>query len=342
MLGNTDPALQRGWHVVAASDEIGRDPVQVWLLGEPWALVRLPTADGATRLVAFADRCPHRLAPLSAGTVVGETLQCGYHGWCFDGEGACTVIPAIGESDHIPSRARATAPAGLAEQGGLVFLAPEPPTGERLDLPFADAEGFLHHQLAPTRARVGAGLMLDNFLDMAHFPFVHAATIGTDDALEVPEMTVARDGFGMTVTSTHWVPNPEDPGVAQGVRPLLQQRALRYEYRAPYQASLQIDYVQAGGTNVLDFFVQPEDGEHCRVYTVLHRNDLDDADQLADAGAYEQKILDEDVLLQEQYVDRRFPLDITAEVHVRTDRAGVELRRILADFVSESARAGDT
>ena len=105
MLGNTDPALRRGWHVVAASDEVGRDPVQVWLLGEPWVLVRLP-ADGATRLVAFADRCPHRLAPLSAGTVVGETLQCGYHGWCFDGEGTCTVIPAIGESDHIPSRAR--------------------------------------------------------------------------------------------------------------------------------------------------------------------------------------------------------------------------------------------
>ena len=73
MLANTDPALRRGWHVVAASDEIGRDPVQVWLLGEPWALVRLPTADGATRRsVAFADRCPHRLAPLSAGTVGGR------------------------------------------------------------------------------------------------------------------------------------------------------------------------------------------------------------------------------------------------------------------------------
>jgi vanillate O-demethylase monooxygenase subunit len=183
--------------------------------------------------------------------------------------------------------------------------------------------------------------MLDNFLDMAHFPFVHAATIGSDDALEVPEMTIERDGFGMTVTSTHWFPNHEDPGVAQGIRPLLQLRALRYEYCAPFQASLRIDYVQAGGTNVLDFFVQPEDDEHCRIYTVLHRDDLDDADQLADAGAYEQKILDEDVLLQEQYVDRRFPLDITAEVHVRTDRAGVELRRILADFVSENARAGD-
>jgi len=345
MLGNADPALRRGWHVVAASHEIGRDPVQVWLLGEPWALVRLPTAEGptagggATRLVAFADRCPHRLAPLSAGTVVGEMLQCPYHGWCFDGDGACTVVPALGGRDRISPRARAATPAGLTEQGGLVFLAPDAPVGERLDLPFAGAEGFLHHQLAPARARVGAGLMLDNFLDMAHFPFVHAATIGSHDALEVPEMTIERDGVGMVVTSTHWFPNHEDPGVARGIRPLLQQRSLRYEYRAPFQASLRIDYVQAGGTNVLDFFVQPEDDEHCRIYTLLHRNDLDDADQLADAGAYEQKILDEDLLLQEQYVDRRFPLDITAEVHVRTDRVGVELRRILADFVAARAES---
>ena len=100
-LTNTDRALRYGWHVVATSDEVGRDPVQVWLLGEPWVLVRLPTPDGATRLAAFEDRCPHRLAPLSAGSVVGETLQCAYHGWCFDGDGTCTRVPAIGPSDRI-------------------------------------------------------------------------------------------------------------------------------------------------------------------------------------------------------------------------------------------------
>ena len=342
MLGNTDAALRRGWHVVAASDEIGRDPVQVMLLGEPWALVRLPVSGGgSTRLVAFADRCPHRLAPLSAGQVVGEVLQCGYHGWCFDADGVCTEIPAIGGSDHIPGRARAATPAFLIEAGGLVFLAPEAPAGPRLALPFAEADGFLHHLLPPTRARVGAGLMIDNFLDQAHFPYVHAATIGTAEALEVPDLTIERDGFGMVVTSTQIFPNHEDRGVAQEVRPLLQQRLLRYEYRAPFQVSLRLDYVEAGGTNVIDFFVQPEDDEHCRIYTLLHRNDVDDADQMADCAAYEQKILDEDLLLQEQYVDRHLPLDITSEVHVRTDRTGVELRRILADFVAAESGKGD-
>ena len=93
--------------------------------------------------------------------------------------------------------------------------------------------------------------------------------------------------------------------------------------------------MEAGGTNVLDFFVQPEDDDACRLYTLLHRNDLDgDAHQLADCVAFETKVLEEDLVLQERYADRRLPLDPTAEVHVRADRPAVELRRILAALVT--------
>jgi vanillate O-demethylase monooxygenase subunit len=336
-LGNSDPALRRAWHVVARGSEVGTDPVQVKLLGEYWALVRLPSAGGGLQLAAFLDRCPHRLAPLTAGRVVGSTLQCGYHGWCFDADGGCTEIPSLLDADRTPSRARATVPAGLAERDGLVFLAPEPALSELLDVSIADDASFRHGMLEPTRARVGAGLMIDNFLDHAHFPFVHAATIGTGEATVVHDLEVERHGFGMTVRSSHQFPNHEDRGVQQQVRPLLQTRVLRYEFRAPFAVSLHMDYVEAGGTNVLDFFVQPEDEEHCRIYTVLHRNDLDDDHQLAEAIAFEQKVLDEDLLLQERYTDRRLPIDPTIEVHVRVDRPAVEMRRILTAFVDAAS-----
>ncbi len=320
--------------------------MQVKLLGEYWALVRLPDGDehrnggDGTRLAAFVDRCPHRLAPLTAGHVVGSALQCGYHGWCFDADGACTEIPSLLESDRTPAKARATVPAGLAERDGLVFLAPDDPLGELLDVSTADDPSFRHGMLEPARARVGAGLMIDNFLDHAHFPFVHAATIGTEEATTVDALEVERVGFGMTVRSSHLFPNHEDRGVRQEVRPLLQHRVLRYEYRAPFQVSLHMDYVEAGGRNVLDFFVQPEDDEHCRIYTVLHRNDLDDDHQLAEAIGFEQKVLDEDLLLQEQYFDRRLPIDPTIEVHVKVDRPAVELRRILTAFVVAASPPG--
>ena len=64
----------------------------------------------------------------------------------------------------------------------MVFIAPEPPLTELLDIPEADDPAFVHGALEPVTARVGAGLMIDNFLDMAHFPFVHAATIGTPES----------------------------------------------------------------------------------------------------------------------------------------------------------------
>lgn len=342
MLANADPALRRAWHPVARSNEVTTTPRRTRLLGDDWVIVRLPEPSGSTTLAAFLDRCPHRFAPLSAGIVDGSSLRCGYHGWCFDATGACREIPALGDREHIPPRAVATVPAALAERHGMVFLSPEPPLTELLDIPEADDTAFVHGALEPIRARVGAGLMIDNFCDMAHFPFVHAATIGTPESTTFG-LAVEREGLGMRVHSRHPFPNREDPGVAAGIRPLVQQRALEYRYRAPYSICLRIDYVEAGGTNVLDFYVQPEDDETCRIYTTVHRNDIgDDEARLAECIAFERKILDEDLALQERYRDRRLPLDVTAEVHVKADRMTVELRRILADLVTRSETATTT
>ncbi|HEY8524320.1 MAG TPA: hypothetical protein VIL48_05110, partial [Acidimicrobiales bacterium] len=194
--------------------------------------------------------------------------------------------------------------------------------------------------LEPVRARVGAGLMIDNFLDMAHFPFIHAATIGTDEAARVNGFRVERRGLGMTVRGEHPFPNHEDPLVAAGERPLIQRRRVTYTYVAPFSVELRIDYRDAGGTNVIAFHVQPEDDETCRLYTRITRDDLGgDEQRLAEAVAFEHKVLAEDLALQERYRDRRLPLDLPTEVHVKADLMTVELRRILSDL-TERAAAG--
>jgi len=39
---------------------------------------------------AFDNACPHRGNPLEHGEVLGDVLECAYHGWRFDlGTGAC-------------------------------------------------------------------------------------------------------------------------------------------------------------------------------------------------------------------------------------------------------------
>ncbi len=79
------------WYPVASLLELDPSrPTQLTLLGEDYVLWK----DGSGNWRAFADRCPHRLAPLSEGRVESDgTLLCAYHAWRFDGSGACTRIP---------------------------------------------------------------------------------------------------------------------------------------------------------------------------------------------------------------------------------------------------------
>jgi phenylpropionate dioxygenase-like ring-hydroxylating dioxygenase large terminal subunit len=330
LLNNTHPAMRRCWHPVARSTEISNEPTRVVLLGEPLVLFR-----SNDEVVCFLDRCPHRHTPLSLGTCDGTTLQCAYHGWRFGGDGRCVEIPALGKEATLPSQARLTPVAGVAERSGMIFVAPEEPIAPLGRIDESEDPTFEMGELAPMRARACAGLLADNFLDMAHFPFVHRGTFGANEAADVPRYEVERDEWGFTARREHPFANREDPGVAEGIRPLVQLRRLTYRLDAPFHLQLRIDFVEAGGTNVIGFFLQPETDDQCRIYTTLWRNDLGgDAGAMADAIKFEVEVLEEDLRVQEAFDDLVLPLDPTLEIHTRADRSTLELRRLLADVVA--------
>lgn len=348
-LTNTETALRHGWHPVALSSEVRDEPMAVHLLGEAWVVARLDD-----RLAAFADQCPHRLAPLSAGHVERHELVCGYHGWRFVASGECTAVPALGPGVPAPRRARATPPWGIVERHGVVWLAPDEPFTDVIELPEADraeadgteadGAGFDSAWLAVSRTSACAGLLADNFLDTAHFPFVHAATIGADEATLVPpyQVSVDSDGQGFTVRLEQEVANPEDPGVAAGLRPLVQRRWSTYVYRAPFMMRLRMEYPDAGTVSSVFFALQPEDEASTRIYTRILRDDLaGDTAKINEAVRFEQAILDEDLALQERFTIDGLPLldrgdETVEEVSVRSDAAGIALRRILGAFVARA------
>jgi phenylpropionate dioxygenase-like ring-hydroxylating dioxygenase large terminal subunit len=357
-LTNTHPALRYCWHPVARAADVADRPLRVLLLGEPWVLVRFGDGGG---LAAFFDRCPHRMAPLSIGSVHdgkgrAQVLQCAYHGWCFGAEGRCVEIPALGSgSAHVPPRARLRAAAGVAERHGTVFLRPTAPepgaTGgdmlealaELPDVEEAHDPAFMPGDLPVLRAKAAAGLLADNFLDMAHFPFVHAATFGAEEPVVAP-MTVERvtsDPVGrwsFTSVSEHPFLNREDPGVAAGIRALEQRRRVTYRVHAPFHLVLRLDFLDSGGTNVIGFFLQPETEDRSRIFSTIWRDDLDhDPERMQSAVDFEVKVVEEDLALQEAYDIRYLPLDPTAEVHTRADRTTLELRRMLAELVEAAA-----
>jgi vanillate O-demethylase monooxygenase subunit len=333
-LRNLDPALRHAWHPLCRANEVDNQPRRFTLLAEHYVAYR--SSEGQLRV--FHDRCPHRLAPLTLGHCEGENLRCAYHGWVFDAQGTCVEIPAQGEDATIPARAKLSGPARVYESHAMIFVAPLEPRTPTPNIEAARDPAFQRGDLPVIETRASAGLLADNFLDMAHFPFVHAGTFGAGEARVVPTYSVTRDGYGFEASYEHEFANREDPGVTQGVRPLLQRRRLTYRYTAPFHLELAIEFLDAGGTNVIGFFLTPLDDERVRIYSSLWRDDLGGSEtRMAEAIDFEVAVLNEDLLVQSRYDVLELPLDITAELHTRADKTTVELRRILNDFVGSAS-----
>jgi phenylpropionate dioxygenase-like ring-hydroxylating dioxygenase large terminal subunit len=318
---------------VALSTDVGREPVAVRLGGQGWALARF--GDG---IAAFADACPHRRARLSAGQVTDGTLQCMYHGWRFSQDGRCVDIPALEDTAAIPERATLRRPAEVAEQDGLVWLAPQAPRAPIPELhpgvPLG-GDAIATVFLPVVQVPANAALLIDNFLDEAHFPFVHAATIGGAGPEAIPRAEVDRRGLSFTAVREHTFTNLTDPAVIDGSRPAVQRRRMTYRYQAPLTATLLLEYLDAGGWQFLTFAVQPEEGQSCRVYMTAAGPGLADPEQAESAAKYEMSILEEDLELQRRALSGlEFPLEAGAELHTKADRVSVEFRRVLAAAIN--------
>ena len=77
------------WYCAALSDEVTSKPMRRVICERP--LVFFRTESG--KIGVLEDRCSHRQAPLSRGEVIGESIQCAYHGFTFSCSGRCTRIP---------------------------------------------------------------------------------------------------------------------------------------------------------------------------------------------------------------------------------------------------------
>jgi phenylpropionate dioxygenase-like ring-hydroxylating dioxygenase large terminal subunit len=159
------------WYVAAPSAEVGAELSSRRLLGGQVLLYR--RRDGG--VVALDDRCAHRALPLSMGRLVDDHVVCRYHGFTYDGTGACVRVPS---QEHVPYGAGVLSHP-VREEGGLVWIWPGDPRRARTADPprapwLADAAWSV---LGGTRT-VPAGYLLlhENALDRTHFAYVHPDT----------------------------------------------------------------------------------------------------------------------------------------------------------------------
>jgi len=181
--------VPEAWYVVSESKDLKASPQPFKLLGIPLVIYR---TEGGTP-VALLDRCPHRNIPLSCGKVRGEHIECAYHGWQFDRQGVCQVIPGlIGEAAHARGRRASAYPA--VERDGWIWVwasAEVPPSCEPFSFPSlpssnyttvdrrVDAPGTLH-------------ATLENALDVPHTAFLHGGLFRTEKTRNEIEAVVRR------------------------------------------------------------------------------------------------------------------------------------------------------
>jgi vanillate O-demethylase monooxygenase subunit len=179
--------MKDAWYLAGWKSDFGETPIQRWILGEPVALYR--ANDGTP--VALNDRCAHRGYPLTAGKRVGDSLQCGYHGWEFDCAGKCTKMPS---QDRVPPAVRVRS-YPLIERWNFVWIwMGDPALADPDLLPDHDSIGVTHPHFG---ADVGGVFLVDaryqlvneNLLDLSHLNYVHPGTVGTDAVTRAPVTT---------------------------------------------------------------------------------------------------------------------------------------------------------
>jgi phenylpropionate dioxygenase-like ring-hydroxylating dioxygenase large terminal subunit len=275
-------------------------------------------------VLVVPDTCPHRGAQLSLGSFDGACIACPYHGWQFDTAGRCIGQPAHPGTE--PPRLADLKPIAAQQAYGLWWVC----VGDSpRNLPVYD--DYHRHpgrtiSLGPKVLQATGPRIVENFLDMAHFPFVHADYLGQVPHTEVRDYDVAVvDGELQFTNCVFWQPNPGPTDIGGG--------DVHYEYGVshPYAARLTKKPTLADGDSAtfsLLLMASPVTETQCRVWMLTTL--ADPAGDLESFNAYNAVIFDQDIVTVESQRPKRLPLDPRAEVHQRADRGSTAYRRWLA------------
>jgi phenylpropionate dioxygenase-like ring-hydroxylating dioxygenase large terminal subunit len=323
------------WHPVALSESVRDQPVAVTLLGHSLVLWR----DSVQAIHAWADQCPHRGAKFSLGQVVNGQLECPYHGWQFEGSGRCTVVPAL--PGFMPPASHCARTHLAVEDYGLVWVQISHAIGTVSDagsgLPAfgAEADAQLRKlNCGPYDVATSAPRIVENFLDMAHFGFVHEGWLGMREATAIDDYSVDITSHGLLATQCRaWQPQSNVHSIAPA------QVEYTYEVNAPYTAILtkvpdptSLASMATGSSyrESIALFICPMGPDASRVWFRLAVADFESSDEKLQA--FQHTIFMQDKPVLESQVPKRLPLDLRAELHTVADKASSAYRRHLKNI----------
>jgi phenylpropionate dioxygenase-like ring-hydroxylating dioxygenase large terminal subunit len=314
----------RFWHPVARSADVPTTQVlAARLLGRTLAVWR----DVRGEVHVVDDVCSHRGTSLATGEVTADgCLRCPYHGWLFDGDGACRRIPQLAPDRPIPPQAN-VASYRVSEHAGLVWtclvgaadqLRPRPTWA------VADAGTHWLHVGDVYDWAAQAFRQVENFCDVGHFSVLHVDTFG-NPAMEVVEpVTVAASDAGWRLDFDY--PYDAIDPMARDTPPA----PMVFEYRLELPFTVALGGASGPGS-VLCMAAAPLSPTQTRVFWMCAFPDGVEVD--GDAyEALEARVWNPDRAIVESQRPVWLPLDLRAELHLPFDRLAVAYRRRLADI----------
>jgi phenylpropionate dioxygenase-like ring-hydroxylating dioxygenase large terminal subunit len=309
-----DPVLKNDWHVVARESDVVRSSARpARLLG-----VDLVVWRGEDAIHVWDDLCVHRGAKISAGKVREGCITCPYHGWTYDGAGECVRIPAH-PSQTPPPRARTRVhPVRLAH--GLVWTCLGTPAGLPPPYPEWDNPSYRSIPCGPYAFNALGPRVIENFLDVGHFPFVHAGYLGDPGHTEIEDYEAEITPTGVISRDIPiWQPDPD--GTGQPARVL-------YTYEALKPLSARFTKAQGERRFTMIDIVTPVDESRSLAWAIMSMNYSFEvpAEQIV---RFQDEVTAQDLPIVESQRPELLPLDLQEELHLRSDRTAIAYRKWL-------------
>ena len=224
-------------------------------------------------MAAAPDRCPHRESPLSIGRVRADgLLECAYHGWSFGPDGRCELVPASGPGAPVSPRAH-LACVRAQERYGLVWVCLGEPEADLPCVPEDDDASDRRIMQPVEQWATAATRMVDNFNDVAHFPFVHVGSFGSAGERRVAsvELEPFGDWYGWTYDVV--AANTGAATRTTGQAAATVERRMTTGFSLPFLVRSTIEYPATGLRHVLLLVTTPVDDERSLFTFVVWRND---------------------------------------------------------------------
>jgi len=306
--------LLKDWYVICRIDEIKENKILLKHIFEQEIIIWKKN----NNIMVWENLCIHRGSRLSLGSIESGILRCAYHGWEYNENAQCVKIPSQPEI-KIPKKACVKNYKVIVTKE-LVWINLSEHPNEFINVKEFKDDNFKYAASGPYFMNASGPRIIENFLDVAHFPFVHENHLGVKDKAKINDYDVEISHKGIDATNVKvFQPNPDGTSKPSEV-------VYDYHVHSPFIASLGKD-INKNDRFVLVFYVTPISESKSMIYslTLMNFGSLDKKS----IREYQDFITAQDVPIVESQRPELLPMDLQAELSIRSDKISIAYRRYL-------------